>query len=413
MNGYFQTLKPLSQLVRPWPYPFKGGLSIANDAEFMSFEYFETLMAFLNGKEETPLGRGLGMNVTSSFFFYSTHSYNFSYFSDIKMTGNKQSYANRLEDYLRSGWIDTIHAYGDFDGIGGFRREHAQNCYQVLDEIRAPIEVFTNHGSSDNIQNVGADAVYHQGDLKKELAYHSDLMKENGIRYIWTDSMVTQKGDLLEKKIVRKYIRRVINYIKRSGERQTARLIFSERLQDGAKFKGFMRFRSTGVNAPNLSSLGAQLEQIDWRLFYAYSGAIIIYQHLGVLYRSARRCVEAKIECLLSRPEIFMAPFYRLEKEMKEGRLWICGLAAFLRYVEMVESTQIILEDKGIYVLEGSLNGKTPVEHFQGLTLYVEANNEIELKYKKTKLNIVNNGPDDTGQYSVSVPFIEKSNIWT
>jgi len=412
MSGYFQTLNPASILSRPWPYPYKGGLAISNDVEFMSFEYFELLMEFLNTENETLLGKGLGINVTSSFFFYSANQYNFCFSDGIGNKLKKKPYSSRIEEYLQSGWIDTIHAYGDFDGVGGFQRELAQAYYEAMEELGVTIEVFTNHGSSDNVQNVGTDAGYHKGDQRNNIAYHADLMKLNGIRYIWTDSMVVEKNIPTKKSQAKKYIRKYINYIKGIHERSNSRLTFSETLQDGNEFRGFTRFRSTGLNAPNLSSLGAQLDQIDWDSFYHSAGGLIIYQHLGVLYRAARQCIKASVDGIKSRPEIFLRPFYQLEKEVKEGRLWMEGLAWFLNYVEMVESTQIIKHDNGVYELMGDTNGKTAASYFQGLTIYTNPNNPIILKYKNQKINFIYNGPDSSGQYSVTVPFGKKPKIW-
>src|SRR5207245_1300214 len=166
---------------------------------------------------------------------------------------DKSAFSSRMREYLQSGWIDTNHAYGDFDGSGGFTREHAVACYEELGRLGVQLRVFTNHGSAANIQNVGKDADYHQGDNPRSAAYHADLMRANGIEYLWTDSLVVARP-------------RRFSYLSRWPKKSS--LLSESELQDGTRWKSFMRFRSTGINAPNLSSVGHQLNQINLEYFY-------------------------------------------------------------------------------------------------------------------------------------------------
>ena len=96
--------------VRPWPYPFKAALTISNDAEYVSFNFFEELMTFLNTESQTSLGQGLGIEVTSSVFHFSANPYNFSVFKGASPDAKPSEYAHRIEEYLSGGWIDTLHA---------------------------------------------------------------------------------------------------------------------------------------------------------------------------------------------------------------------------------------------------------------------------------------------------------------
>ena len=154
-------IKKLEIEKRVLPYPYKGAMTISNDAEFMSFEFFETFYSFLNSNKKTIFGDGLGLQVTSSLFFYSNKPYNLSYFNGIEVNSPKNGYAQRLCEYLKAGWIDTNHAYGDFDGIGGFQRAHAIRVLEEMNEKQIQIPCFTNHGDTFNIQNIGTDASYH------------------------------------------------------------------------------------------------------------------------------------------------------------------------------------------------------------------------------------------------------------
>lgn len=395
----FQSIQRKNQKVRALPYPYLGALSISNDIEYSSFEFFETLMKFLNTKHQTPLGAGLGLEVTSSLFFYSVHPYTFAYFSGSDARAKPSSVSQRIEDYLRAGWIDTNHAFGDFDRLGGFRREHALRSYEVLSRLGLRLRVFTNHGDSENKQNVGGDVPYHCGDVRGHPAYHADLMKGNGVQFVWTDSMV--KSD-----------RR--GWITEARDRSRKKSLLGECvLQDRSLYQGFTRFRPMGAHAPNLSSLGYQAQKVDWERFYRDHGVLVLYQHLGVLHKNAEGCQPATLEAIASRPEVFLAPFYRLKREQEEGRLWIRGLGGLLQYVSMVESVEVRYDGPaGGYQISCDQAVEKPEEFFQGLTLYVEPTQRVRLCFGGIELSLLHNGRDETGQESVTVPWFRVEQIW-
>ena len=390
-------IKKLEIEKRVLPYPYKGAMTISNDAEFMSFEFFETFYSFLNSNKKTIFGDGLGLQVTSSLFFYSNKPYNLSYFNGIEVNSPKNGYAQRLCEYLEAGWIDTNHAYGDFDGIGGFQRAHAIRVLEEMNEKQIQIPCFTNHGDTFNIQNIGTDASYHQGDRPDSRAYHADLLHQLGTRYIWTDSAIFARKSKRFLRISHLTIKPVI--VKR-------------RLQDGQEFLVFNRFRSTGANAPNLSSLGYQIEQVNLEELYRKRGIIVLYQHLGVLGRNSGKCIPATIEAVRSRPEVFLAPWYRLAREVHEGRLWLPALHVLLRYCEMLLFTGLVRrEDNAIEVVIERVI-PDPEEYFQGLTFYIDTRDSVSLIYCGRQIPIVYNGPDETGRYSVTVPIRKKEDIW-
>lgn len=393
------------KIVRKVPYPFKAGLSISNDCEFMSQEFFDSLMTFLNSSEQTILGKGLGLDVTASTFFYSAHKYNFSYFNGTNVNSKKSSFSARMEEYLRSGWIDTIHAYGDFDGVGGFERNHALRVFEVLDRIGSVIPVFTNHGDSFNYQNIGGDAFYHKGDVSDEKAYHTDLLVQHGTKYIWTDSAVF--GDL-------KSIRERLKTISTANFQLSSKsLVENFILRDGQKLMRFDRFRGTGVNAPNLSSFPYQLARLNLPQLYKKHGLAVVYQHLGVLDRINGKCRAASLDAMIARPEIYLAPWYFLSQEVREGRLWLSGLAQFLEYNNMLKNLKIQIGTGNEIKLETDQKFQDPQDHFQGLTLFVDVNEIPKVFYGNSQLFTVNNGPDDSGRYSISIPLRKKPNIWT
>ena len=57
--------------LRDFPWPFRGMLAICSDIDDESPEHFAGLHRFLNTREMTPLGPGLGLDVSDSFWFYA------------------------------------------------------------------------------------------------------------------------------------------------------------------------------------------------------------------------------------------------------------------------------------------------------------------------------------------------------
>lgn len=391
-------------IVRALPYPYMAGVAISNDAEFMSPEFFEGLMAFLNGTGPTPLGLGLGLEVTSSAFFYSAHPYSFSYFKGATEGSSRTQFATRMEDYLRAGWIDTLHSYGDFDGLGGFVRAHAEQTFDALGRMGVVLPIFTNHGDRANIQNIGGDADYHQGDIPATASYHADLLAEHGVRYIWTDTAI-----IGESPIPRSGWRR---FVPRRTSSPARPFMADWRLRDGHTMKRFMRFRGTGGNAPNLSSLAYQLDRLNLPELYRRYGIAVVYQHLGVQYRSGGKCVAATLAAMAERPEVYLAPWYRLAQEVREGRLWLAGLARLLRYSDMISDLSVEMAGRGRISLSATMKVADPEWYFQGLTLYVNPANTPIVTYDGRQLSVVHNGPDETGHYSISIPFRKIANIW-
>jgi hypothetical protein len=301
--------------------------------------------------------------------------------------------------------IDTIHAYGDFDAVGGCTRAHAQAAFRALDALGVRLEVFSNHGGAENVQNIGTDAEYHRGDHPDHPAYHADLLAAHGVRYVWTDSLVLPAATT-----ARKGWRAALA----SPSRPVTDLLVPAHLHDGGHFTGFLRLRGTGVNAPNFSSLFSQLEQIDWEQFYASWGATMVYQHLGVLQRVMGRCEPATVENIRRRPEVYLAPFYRLQCEQDGGRLWVAGCAELLRYLDMVRSVSIRSDAAAETVnIDYPRMVDNPELFFSGLTIAADPRRALKLIHAGRELPFSWNGPDGAdGMYSVTVTRQPWRGIW-
>lgn len=373
----FQYARPVDVRVRPLPYPWRGAVAVSNDIEFASFDWFETFMRWLNTRRDTPLGPGLGLEVASSFFFHSCHPYTFSYFDGAAPKAPVSSHAPRMRDYLRSGWLDTIHAYGDFDNRGGFERAHAVQALEELERIGVTLSVFTNHGTADNAQNMGGDAAYHRGDVPADPAYHADMTIAHGVRYVWTDTRTVERmpgpglvpgagwlaGELKKAVLGRELAPDVP--------------VAPFNLQDGQQVQGVARVRGTGGNAPNLANAGAQLDRLSFDAMYRSFGVAFLYQHFGVLDRVAGVCEPATLESVLARGDSLLAPWRRLAAECDSGKLWIAGTARLARYLDVIGQLRVRKVESGVYDLHVEEPAHALAYDLQGVTVRVDEPNAV------------------------------------
>jgi hypothetical protein len=115
---------------------------------------------------------------------------------------------------------------------------------------------------------------------------------------------------------------------------------------------------------------------------------------------------------MVERPEVYLAPWYLLAKEVKEGRLWLTGLARLLRYCDMLRGIRVEADADGcIHIATDSLV-PDPEEYFQGLTLYVTPPVTPVVRFGERILTALHNGPDETGRYSITIPVRKHKNIW-
>lgn len=403
----FYPVRPLDQGVRPLPYPFKGALALSYDIEFTQLPFFEALMRFVNTTDQTPLGQGVGLELTSSMFFFSPPERTMTYFAGLETGATYGPDRTRLVEYLQASLIDTNHAFGDFNGCGGFVRDHALRSYDELGELGVSLPVFTNHGSVDNWQNLGLDAPYHQGDRVGSVPYHADLLASHGVRYVWTDTARDEPVRPAEGP--REWWRWRLERPRRPRSLQ-----FPVQLGDGSSFVGFMRLRGTVSAPPDLSSLPTQLGHIDWEAMYRRSGAVVLYQHFGVLAHPPTGEVPSSVEAVASDSRRYLAPFRFLAEENGAGRLWVPSAGRLLRYLEVVGSVRVSTEhdQRGSFISVLGPAWLRP-EDLGGVTFLVSpelSNSEVRLAGRV--LEVVRHPNHEAGYACVSVPLAPLPPVW-
>jgi len=55
---------------------------------------------------------------------------------------------------------------------------------------------------------------------------------------------------------------------------------------------------------------------------------------------------------------------------------------------------------------------ENPESFFQGLTLYADSGDPVDIRYHEHPLSVRHNGPDETGRFSVTVNMQKLPDIW-
>lgn len=359
--------------LRKFPFPYRCALALSNDAEFMTPRAFWDIHRVLDE---------LGLPVTDSVFMYSVDpTRSFSYFEGTST--RPSAYAGWLREAMQAGMIDVLHALGDFDGVGGCTRAHAEAALAELDRANVRLKVWTNHGSAENTQNLGGrEATYQRGDLAGSDEYHADLTTAYGIRYCWLDWNATN---------VVGQDRRVRRRLLGRQEERPDPLLVAEELRDGSSVRVFQRYR--GPDRPDPATLAAQLSEEHLDELAASEGVMVVYQHLGCDRRSGS-CRNNTPPYL---PSDALSALGRLAERYRDGEVLVLGAGALLRYCDTRERVRI--ESSG---REVRLSGLDRSE-LAGLTFYVDAGTRIVLDGSDLPMRA--NPPDATGRMSVTVPL--------
>lgn len=166
-------------------------LAISSDIDQTSIHALRAIHRFINTEDDTPAGPGVGLDFGNSMWMYGASSNKIRnttvcYWNTPNETDRPTPMADELVNYVQTGWIDTLHTYGNFNTIPGardFERSMAEKAIAELGKRNAHLQLWTNHGNVGNTQNIGA-ADYMAGDLPGSPSYHADLMTDFGIRFL-------------------------------------------------------------------------------------------------------------------------------------------------------------------------------------------------------------------------------------
>ena len=147
-------------------------MAICSDLdETPSADAYFSIATFLNTHGNTPIGRGVGLEVGNTIYFNMPKD-QFAYWNtdDISRT--------KIHRLIRSGHIDCLHSFGDL----ATTREDAKLSLMALERHGCRLSVWIDHAQART--NLGRDIMQGYGDLTDDPAYHADLTLGHGVRYV-------------------------------------------------------------------------------------------------------------------------------------------------------------------------------------------------------------------------------------
>lgn len=389
--------------IRRIPYRYQAMLAICSDLDETSDRqvYFE-LMRFLNTKEKTAMGRGVGLEVGNTLYF-DMPANQFSYWNTDE-TGRRM-----VQDLIHSGHIDCLHSYGDLSTT----REHAQRALEELDRHDCHLKVWVDHGIAQT--NFDGNIMMGSGDMSDSSVYHADLTLDFGVEYVWRGRVTSIIGQNVPRNL-----RDIWNYshpfcssrtlfkeftkglLGKYGNEKYAmhapnRILRQTKLRDGQSVLEFMRcnpywggvgLSATAIGIPDILNERILLKLIERQ------GFCIIYTHLGKIGKNEKN-FNNKTKQAFS----LLARFMQDEKILVTTTRRLLG---YCRATNEVIGSSILVNDE----LHIKLSYMGSEEDLEGLTIYTPVGEGIKLWVNKKEILIFQrNPPDQTGQASVSLPW--------
>lgn len=387
--------------LRKFPYPYSSMLSICSDIDDTTLEDFKIYHQFLNTKEDTPHGKGLGLDVGDSMWLYMGEKYLKSkngihrpdevmtYYKGINV--NKENNAYEITNFIKAGWIDCIHTFGDFsteDEKGTlFSRKLAINGWETFKNIGFTPKVWINHGNKSNKQNFGAAVSssfmsYQEGDNPDSRYYHTDITLENGIRYVWNSVNSDTFGQ---------------DYP-----------LFEISLRDGKKVWGFYRYTNEVCNG-----------KFDWTWVPGQIHRQLTEGNLDGIVKNKQYSIVAQ-HFGVSAQELFTEKNIQALKLLKQyqddNKILVAKTTRLLDYADVNKYVMYnkFVEDGITYInivgVNDPLFGKfTPeIDSLRGLTFYTDKSENTSILLNGNVLNedeIQRNSEDETGRESVSIKW--------
>jgi hypothetical protein len=395
--------------LRKFPYPYEAALAVASDFDNTSSpEIFQSVMTWLNTRKTTPLGTGLGLEVGSSFWFFNTSGdFQISYFRGVSK--NETPFAPICRALWKSGHMDILHTYGNYDE-GGFSRKDAEIALRELEKHDSMIRVWTNHGGPGNIQNLGYESHY-LGGVPGSSGYHLDLLYDHGFRFAWMGRLThvigqdsDRRASVLLKSALEKCIFRIrypdkMEWLYDSGNR----LMRACTLQDGRSLWDFTRWINSwgSPTTLNVRDLHLQLKPGILRRLLKNRGFMILYTHMCEMLRNVEEFPAELKRCLI-----------KLADMHQNGEILVCTTFRLLQYALIQKHLTVSWRREGGSVRvslnldsEDRMGIPVSVETLQGVTIYCNDPEKTHVYFRGKRLSLNKYPPDHTGRPSVGLPW--------
>ncbi|MZP28136.1 hypothetical protein GTO91_00155 [Heliobacterium undosum] len=321
--GYWVDLSGFRLSRRKFPYPYKAAVTITSDIDGSTLDEFGAIHEYLNSRAMTAMGQGLGLDIADSFWMYNATDVAAKVHPDGRDLTAQMTYwkgtsatpycAEAISHYLRCGWIDSIHSYGDFTRTDPADVRFARSLAEAAAKewrrtgMDKRFEIWIDHGNSANVQNFGGadrDGLHYQaGDDPASPYYHTDLLPN--IRFVWGSTRGSFESRLCRPS-----------------------LLYRRTLRDGKRLWGFYRYTNEGLDGKNSPRwiwsphlLKEQLNPENFRQLKESGGYAAFAQHLGG-------------------PSNLNPPFRPLEyeplqllaREQEQGEILVARTSRLLRY---------------------------------------------------------------------------------
>ena len=401
--------------LRKFPFPYRAALTICSDIDNTeTLEEYIEIQKFLNTRNFTNMGKGLGLDIGNSFFFYEPPADAISYFQ------GGLDVADNFIRLIKAGYIDTMHSYGK---KSDFTRKDAIVSLQELKHHNCKINVWVDHTKSSD--NFGDDGTFGFGDHLGSKEYHADLTIAYGVKYAWLGkvTMITGQSVPINLKnfteiydsdhpidsvinIGKEFAKHFVSILgsKKYAMRKDNDLVKITKLDDGQLIYEFIRFDNywEGVGeGANSKGLAYAISNKTLNRLKEVRGYMIVYTHFGINSNCAKNICEETQDALRN-----------LAKEFEKGNIYITTTSKLLRYYIIHKYLDWSYEDKGgrlrinIHKVKDPVFGSfvPSVQDLEGITFFVphESKPIIYLGNKRIK-HIRKNNADNTEKQSVTI----------
>jgi hypothetical protein len=267
-----------------------AALALSIDCDGCTIDRLHQVFRYWAGTGETEFGPGLGLSVASSMFAYSRNA------AAPRQAAYLDGDRDGLLDAWRRGWIDSLHGLGDFTGAQPCTRELAKRAFDALAADGVKLQVWTNHGGPENVQNLLRPGT--AGDVPGSSCYLADLAADYGIRYLWPSELTPVIGQDREATSAEYYsahahlpagsrlLARLAHgwselLVRKAGIEPYGgnRLVERRALRDGREVLAFRRYGRWRFDT--IAALPEILSEAVLDRLVASGGSMVVYLHIG------------------------------------------------------------------------------------------------------------------------------------
>jgi hypothetical protein len=399
--------------LRPFPHPFRAALALCSDVDGCTPEVFRAVHRYLNDP-----ARGLGLPVADSFFPRGREPGQLAFYLPDGLTPGP--HAGLILAALKTGLIDALHSWGDFNGAPPdprALRALAEDLTRRLTAAGLKVPVWINHGDAHNYQNLSARLQDgYQGDDPASPWYTVDLARRLGVRFAWCSELVPWPLSPHRPRRLTLFTRVGINSLKNfikifigqknQRRRAVSLLELAEplALRDGSRLLVFNRFNRhpEGLWArPGRHTLRYALAPEVLADLIRQEGFLIVYTHLG-LPREGELFLEPDREAVENlaghyrRGEVWVAPTSRLLT------FWL--VRRHLLWQVEAEGERLVIHLKAVADPQNGCRLPQP-EELAGLAFYSPRPEATVVRLYGRDLPAAPFPPDHTGCGGVGLPL--------